>query len=141
MRIAKYFILLHENIHAMEISDFSLVQETRKGIDKAAFQKVVKQTNLSFKEFTSYLHVSGRMIQSKKEHEKLPIKVAEHTLFIKRLYELGVTIFGDTERFNQWMKTPNPVLGNEIPKTFLDTISGIMFLENKLNEIAHGFSA
>lgn len=141
MRIAKYFILLHENIHAMETSDFSLVQETRKGIDKAAFQKVVKQTNLSFKEFTSYLHVSGRMIQSKKEHEKLPIKVAEHTLFIKRLYELGVTIFGDTERFNQWMKTPNPVLGNEIPKTFLDTISGIMFLENKLNEIAHGFSA
>ncbi len=125
----------------METSDFSLVQETRKGIDKAAFQKVVKQTNLSFKEFTSYLHVSGRMIQSKKEHEKLPIKVAEHTLFIKRLYELGATIFGDIERFNQWMKTPNPVLGNEIPKTFLDTISGIMFLENKLNEIAHGFSA
>lgn len=81
------------------------------------------------------------MIQSKKEHEKLPIKVAEHTLFIKKLYELGVKIFGNTERFNEWMKTPNPVLGNEIPKTFLDTITGIMFLENKLNEIAHGFSA
>lgn len=125
----------------METSDFLSIQETRKGIDKAAFQKVVKQTNLSFKEFASYLHVSGRSIQSKKEHEKLSIKVAEHTLFIKKLYELGVNIFGNTERFNQWMKTPNPTLGNEIPKSFLDTIPGIMFLENKLNEIAHGFSA
>jgi putative toxin-antitoxin system antitoxin component (TIGR02293 family) len=137
----KYFIYLYENIHVMEASDFSLVEETRKGIDKAAFQKVVRQTNLPFKEFTSYLHVSGRMIQSKKAHEKLPLKVTEHTLFIKKLYEFGVEIFGDVEKFNQWMRTPNPVLGNEIPKSYLDTISGIMFLRNKLNEIAHGFVA
>ena len=141
MQKVKYFIYLYENIHTMETNDFSMVEETRKGLDKAAFQKIVKQTNLPFKEFAGDLHVSGRMIQSKESHEKLPLKVTEHTLFIKKLYDFGVEIFGNTERFNQWMQTPNPVLGNEIPKSFLDTISGIMFLRNKLNEIAHGFVA
>ncbi len=125
----------------METNDFSLVEETRKGIDKAAFQKIVRQTKLPFKEFAGYLHVSGRMIQSKEAHDKLPLKVAEHTLFIKKLYEFGIEIFGDVKRFNQWMQTPNPILGNVIPKSYLDTISGILFLRNKLNEIAHGFVA
>lgn len=50
---------LYENIHIMEASDFLSVQETRKGIDKATFQKIVKQTNLSFTEFAGYLHRIG----------------------------------------------------------------------------------
>ncbi|WP_339739976.1 antitoxin Xre-like helix-turn-helix domain-containing protein [uncultured Sunxiuqinia sp.] len=122
-------------------SERSLIEYSRKGIEKTLLMDILSQANLSLNEFASYLHISSRMIQKKGQHEKFSPAVSERALYIARLYSRGETIFGDLKKFSEWMNTENPSMGGVRPKSFLDTYSGIQLLMNKLNGIAHGFPA
>ncbi len=124
------------------ISDMELIRQTRDGIDKKSLMELLRSfVNISLKEYASYVHVSVRMIQKKKQDEKLSSRVTEHTLYISKLYREGIEVLGDIKNFSRWMDSPNPSLGGEIPKTYLDTISGVLYLSNHLQGIAHGFPA
>jgi putative toxin-antitoxin system antitoxin component (TIGR02293 family) len=51
---------------------------------------------------------------------------------------LGISVFGDSEKFAEWMQTPIPALGNVRPCSLLGTADGIQELINELYRIEYG---
>jgi uncharacterized protein (DUF2384 family) len=123
-------------------TDLKLIERSREGIDKKFLTDILGTfVKLTLKEFAGYLQVSPRMIQKKSQTDKFSIHVSEHALYISRLYIEGSNLFGSSEKFNNWMDTANPSMDGTIPKSYLDTISGIKLISNIINGMAHGFSA
>lgn len=60
---------------------------------------------------------------------------------LKPLYQYGIKVFGDEEKFRAWLEIQNPALGNVIPKRLLDNAAGIDLIKNELIRIEHGVLA
>ena len=57
------------------------------------------------------------------------------------LFKHGIEIFGDEEKFKQWLKTENFYFGQKTPVVFIDTASGIKFIDDRLTGIEYGDNA
>lgn len=62
----------------------------------------------------------------------------EHLVMILSLYKHGDDVFGSTEAFEKWLLKPNFFLDNKAPKDFMDTISGIHLVDNRLTAMEFG---
>ena len=123
-------------------SILSLIHSVRQGISFAVFLKLVNKSPFSISEWSSFLHLSERTMQRYKKEEKTfdPI-YSEKILEVSLLYNKGVEVFGDTERFNSWLSANNIALGNVKPKELLDTTFGISLLKDEIGRIEHGVLA
>jgi uncharacterized protein (DUF2384 family) len=54
------------------------------------------------------------------------------------LYQHGETIFENRKKFDQWLNTPNFFLDQKKPKEFLETISGIKIIDDRLTALEFG---
>ena len=54
------------------------------------------------------------------------------------LLEHGIDVFDTTENFDKWLLTENFYLDNNPPKDFLDTITGIKFIDDRLTAMEYG---
>jgi putative toxin-antitoxin system antitoxin component (TIGR02293 family) len=54
------------------------------------------------------------------------------------LYNKGEKVFGSNESFTNWLNKPAFGLGNRVPNTFITTVTGINYIIDELNRIAHG---
>jgi uncharacterized protein (DUF2384 family) len=62
----------------------------------------------------------------------------EHMLLLTALYKHGSSVFESTQNFNKWLKTANLFFDNQEPITFLDTITGIRFVDDRLTALEYG---
>lgn len=69
-----------------------------------------------------------------------PIKpyVQEHVFALLSLFKHGITVFGTSEKFNQWLSKVNYYFDNDSPINFLNTISGILHVDYRLSAIEYG---
>jgi len=58
-----------------------------------------------------------------------------------KLYSRGEEVFGNMEKFREWMNTVLLPFGNKKPKEFLDTSLGIRMILDELGRIEHGILA
>ena len=74
----------------------------------------------------------------------------ENNLILKRkmmdkelssLYQYGIEVFGNEEKFIVWLETKNIALGGKKPKEMLDTNLNINLLKDELVRIEHGIFA
>jgi putative toxin-antitoxin system antitoxin component (TIGR02293 family) len=120
------------------LSDLELVKTAREGITKKTVNEIIKLTGLTQIEFSNYINLTTRAIQRKDENEKLSITISEKALLISNLYCKGSDVLGSIDNFKEWMDTTNYALGNIKPKEYLDTYSGIEFLNDELGRMEHG---
>lgn len=77
-----------------------------------------------------------------KNHRVKPTKLKpsteEHILLYRFLYKHGIETFGHKDKFEDWLSSPNQFLDGRAPKDFLDTISGIHFISDRLTAINYG---
>lgn len=64
--------------------------------------------------------------------------IQEYTVMLLSLYKHGQTVFGAIEEFNSWLGKENFYFDNKPPKQFLETISGIKFIDDRLTAIEYG---
>ena len=84
--------------------------------------------NISVKTFRTY-----RQPQSSfKENLK------EQIVLLLSLYDHGIEVFDSKENFDKWLNTNNIFFDNVAPKEFLDTVSGIKFIDDRLTAIEFG---
>lgn len=62
------------------------------------------------------------------------IKTIEQTA----LYEHGLSVFGDSLKFEKWLKKPNDALNEKIPFSLLNTSEGIKKVDDILGRIENG---
>lgn len=84
--------------------------------------------DVSYKTITRY----------QKENKKLSPLQSEFILKTIVLYNKGQKVFGSQESFTNWLQKPAYGLGNKLPKTFITTVTGINYIVDELNRIAHG---
>lgn len=114
----------------------------RKGINYSVFYALVKKTPFSLGEWSRFLNMSERTMQRHKRYKKSfdPI-YSEKILQITLVYNLGIDVFGDDNKFNTWLETQNLALGGGKPKELLDNGFGIGLLKDELTRIEHGVLA
>jgi putative toxin-antitoxin system antitoxin component (TIGR02293 family) len=125
----------------LEISEKELLTGARQGIEKSRLMSIAREAGLTLKEFSSYLRISTRSIQKKDPSQHIAPGPSERALYIARLFNAGIKIFGNREKFIRWLNSENLAMGGKKPASYLDTFSGIQLVMDELNAIKYGFSA
>ena len=119
-----------------------LINAVRQGIEYARFQEWARIVPFSIPEWSIFLHISHRTMQRyKKENGAFDALQSERILQILMLYKLGVDIFGDPKKFDQWLEMESVALGSTKPKDLMDSTFGIDLLRDELNRIEQGVLA
>jgi putative toxin-antitoxin system antitoxin component (TIGR02293 family) len=125
----------------LEISDRDLLTGARKGIQKSKLISIAREYGLTLKELSGFLRISVRSIQDKEPNQLIAPGASERALYIARLFNSGINVFGSRDKFYRWLNNENKALGGVRPVTYLDTFSGIQLVMDELNAIEYGFSA
>jgi putative toxin-antitoxin system antitoxin component (TIGR02293 family) len=115
-----------------------MIKVSRDGITKKEFLEIRSTTGLSSMNFASATHLTTRTIERKKSNEKISPESSERAILIGKLYYSGEKVFGDREKFLQWMERPNLNLEGKKPKEMLDTVTGIGLVDDIFIRIQHG---
>ena len=89
---------------------------------------------------SDWLSITPRTFRNYKKNTDLILKgnIKEHIVLIISLYKHGIEVFGDTANFEKWLSMKNHLLDNQAPTSFLDTVSGIKFIDNRLSALEYG---
>ena len=126
---------------ALQISEKDFLTGAKQGIQKSKLLSIAKESGLTLTELSSYLRISTRSIQEKDPTQLIAPGPSERALYIAKLFNMGFSIFGDPNKFRNWLNSVNYAMGGEKPASFLDTFSGIQLVMDELNAIEYGFSA
>ncbi|UOB17526.1 type II RES/Xre toxin-antitoxin system antitoxin [Abyssalbus ytuae] len=119
-----------------------LIKAVRKGIEFNKFLALTEKSPFTLNEWSGFLHISERTMQRYKREKKAfdPIHT-EKILEVTLLYKHGVEVFGNKEKFNEWLDTINLAIGGIKPKELLDNTFGISLLKDELTRIEYGVLA
>lgn len=84
--------------------------------------------NISVKTFREY----------KKPKSTFKENVKEQVLLLLSLIKHGVKIFGSVKEFNNWLNQENFYFDNRNPVSFLNTITGMKFIDDRLSAMEYG---
>jgi len=134
-------LLRYLNIDIPLQNMYDFIELSRNGIDKKSLLHLAKTIGFDIKELAHVLHMSERTIQRYDLSKKLSTEASAKALQLAKLYAKGENIFGDLERFKNWMNHPSVALGMKKPKELLDTTFGFQILNEELVRIEHGIFA
>ncbi len=121
---------------------YSLIQAIKQGISFSLFEKLSRVSQFTIRDWSSILHLSERSMQRyKKEGGTFGSVSSEKIIEITMLYKFGVEIFGDKDKFNNWLSIKNVSLGGAKPKELLDTSFGMGLIKDELTRIEQGILA
>ena len=121
---------------------YSMIDMVKEGVAYSFFQDLNTLCSFTLQEWSAVLHLSERTLQRYKRQKKAFESVqSERILQIVMLYQKGIDVFGDAQKFNIWMQSENLALGKVIPKELLDNSFGIDLLLDELVRIEHGVLA
>jgi len=84
--------------------------------------------NISVKTFREY----------KKPKSTFKENVKEQVLLLLSLIKHGVEIFGSVKEFDSWLNQENFYFDNKRPVSFLNTITGMKFIDDRLTAMEYG---
>ena len=88
---------------------------------------------------SGWLNINSRTFRNyKKTETQLKDNTQEHVVMLISLYKHGIDVFGNAENFDLWLSTKNIFLDMKPPIDFMDTISGIQFIDDRLTSIEYG---
>lgn len=138
MKVAerKKFEIIPSKIDANEI--LRLVQSAKGGF--SIYFSILKLiTNCDDKEISEWLSISEKTFRSYKlsSGKAKPI-LGERAVMLISLFKHGIEIFGSEQSFKKWLDTKNVFFDQEKPSSFMDTASGIKFIDDRLTGMEYG---
>lgn len=96
-------------------------------------------TNLKDDILSNWLNINTRTFRNyRKSDIVLKDNTKEHIVLLISLYKHGIEVFDSIENFDKWLTTENFLLDKKAPMDFLDTVSGLKFIDDKLTAIEYG---
>jgi len=77
-------------------------------------------------------------MERKEDKEKLNRKISSHAIEIAKLVQHAYTVFRDEEKVKRWLNRENRALNNMKPVELLDTLSGLILVDDVLGRIEEG---
>ncbi|NLN32864.1 MAG: DUF2384 domain-containing protein [Flavobacteriaceae bacterium] len=94
---------------------------------------------LSDEIISKWLNITTRTYRNYKTKDtEIKENTKEHIVSILSLYKHGMEVFSTKDEFENWLTLPNPFLDNKAPMDFMDTISGIQLIDNRLTAMEFG---
>lgn len=124
-----------------DVSDFTNIYHyvNHYTIDQSYIQILDELSGLKDDIISKWLNITTRTYRTyKTKNVSLKDNTKEHIVLLLSLYKHGLDVFNTKEEFEQWLTTPNYLLDSKAPMEFLDTISGLKFIDNRLTAIEFG---
>lgn len=124
-----------------EIGNFTniLFYLEKYNINWVYFNYFKEMTTLSDEIISSWLNINPKTLRAYRKPESISRdNIKEHLVLLISLYEHGTGVFGSKENFDKWLLTENYFLDGKSPTGFLDTITGIKFIDDRLTAIEYG---
>lgn len=124
-----------------KIGDFTKILFFLRGNDiNWNYFKYFREISTLSDEITSnWLSINSKTLRSyRKPDSTSKDNIKEHLILLISLYEHGIDVFDTKENFDEWLLSENKLLDNKAPKDFLDTVTGIKFIDNRLTAIEYG---
>jgi uncharacterized protein (DUF2384 family) len=89
---------------------------------------------------SDWLSISVKTLRAYRKPDTIDFKenLKEHIVLILALYEHGISVFENKENFDRWLNTQNVFFDYKLPKNYLDTVSGIKVIDDRLIAIEYG---
>ncbi len=96
-------------------------------------------TNLTDKTISIWLNISVRSFKSYR-HPNIRFKenIKEHIIVLLSLIKHGINVFGSKESFDKWLISDNFLLDSKAPATFLNSVTGVRFIDDRVTAIEYG---
>jgi uncharacterized protein (DUF2384 family) len=105
-------------------------------------QAIKDLTALNDEKISDWLDVSVKTYRSyKKPNTIIKERIQEHTVLTLSLIKHGIEVFGTTDAFASWLEKENFYFDKKAPIDFMDTYSGIKFIDDRLTGIEYGDNA
>lgn len=131
----------YEGNVAVPLKDLTAVQKmeiVKEGISKSYLVKLKNNTDLDYDSLAKALSVTRSTLINKKGKQKFNDNLSERIVALADLYSFGYEVFGDEQRFNDWMFRSNQALGGKVPFDFVDNHYGREEIQNLIGRIAYG---
>ena len=116
-----------------------LIQLSREGLDHQTFEEIVERLPFTLQEWARYVGVSERtLIRLRKDNKALGTSLSDKVIRITQLYQKGVEVFRDEDKFRSWLDTRIMAVGSVKPKSLLDTSFGLELVDTTLGQIEFG---
>ena len=110
-----------------------------KTIDNTYIKLLGQIANVNEHIISNWLSVTTKTFRTYKSKEShLKGNTKEHIVSLLSLYKHGFDVFESEEDFEKWLTANNYMLENKAPMEFLDTISGIRFIDDRLTAMEFG---
>ena len=122
------------------ITDSQVLQLLNSEVmDKIHVQVLKNYIQLTDEILSDWLNVSVKTFRNyKKSDTELKENIKEQIILLISLFKHGKEIFGTTDHFMNWMRIDNPFLDNLKPIDYLNTITGIRFINDRLTAMEYG---
>ena len=88
---------------------------------------------------SDWLNVS---VKTFREYKKPPTSfkenVKEQVLLLLSLIKHGIDVFGSVNEFDQWLNRNNFYFDNKTPNDYLNTVTGVKFVDDRLTAMEYG---
>jgi len=110
----------------------------RAGVSKKQLTEIKEEMDLDYDQLSAVLSTSRATLINKKRSEKFDAQISERLVMLNDVLGYGREIFGDKDKFNEWLRTPSEALGNVSPLSLMDTLYGIDEVKKEIGRIAYG---
>jgi len=128
--------------YVTESTNRTFLEIARSGLHMSDFQRLYTMAPFTISEWAYMLNVSDRSLQRYiKSGHRFSTPESEKLLRLAHLFNRGVSVFEEAERFFGWLKHPSPVFKGETPLSMLDSIFGLEMVLDEIGRIEHGILA
>lgn len=99
------------------------------------------KTYTDFKDDTisDWLNISVKTFREyKKPQSSFKENVKEQVLLLLSLIRHGVDVFGSVKEFDTWLNQENFFFDNKAPISYMNTITGIRYIDDRLTALEYG---
>lgn len=105
-------------------------------------QAIKDLTALNDEKISDWLDVSVKTYRAyKKPNAVIKERIQEHAVLTLSLIKHGIEVFGTTDAFAGWLEKENFYFDKKAPIDFMDTYSGIKFIDDRLTGMEYGDNA
>jgi len=108
-------------------------------IDTRYLNAMKELTSFSLETMAEWLNVTPRTLRNYSQQKTTwNESFKEHLLLLLGLFKHGRQVFGTSGAFDDWLKLKNFHFDDCAPVTFLNTVTGVRFVDNSLTAMEFG---
>ncbi|MBS1526422.1 MAG: DUF2384 domain-containing protein [Bacteroidetes bacterium] len=102
-------------------------------------QAIKDLTLFNDEKISDWLDISVKTYRSyKKPHSTIKARIKEQAVMALSLIKHGIEVFGTREKFSEWLSKENFFFDKRAPIEYMNTNSGIKFIDDRLTALEYG---